>query len=941
MHPKRSSSATKVLSLALVTILILVALPVPSAFAAADIIVSTRADQVIIDGECSLREAVINANTDSNTNPDCEAGNGKDTIYLRAGLTYRLNQGSLDITDSDGLIFKIRRGTAPATINARGYSRALYVKDTAGDLTLNSIIVQNGFSAIGSGIRFSSSGALTLVDSTVSDNIATASGNCGAGIYSLTASSISITRSSIANNTCITDGADGGGILYKNVAGTLSVINSTFYNNSAGPGSNGNGGGMDVIVESGTIDFSTFSNNTISGNGGAAKFFSVYGVTISNSIMANSNGANDCWRTNGELDSGTSLIETNSGSGKCGLEGFNADPGLGIYKDNGGPTFTMFITVDSFAYNQAGVCSGEDQRGEIRPQFTYCDLGAFELTSTNLIGTTTIVSCASPVTYGSDTACNVTVTPASGDVSGGVVDWSTVDNGSFSASQCTLVDNGNGSASCSVTYTPADVGDGTHWISAEYPGDSTYAGSLGTQGLVVDPIELTVSGVTAENKVYDGNTDATIDTSSASLVGVIGSEDVGLDKSLAVGAFDTADVGTGKTVTASGFALTGTDAGNYSLTQPTTTANITARALTVTADDQTRPQGQPDPVFTFSTDGFVNSDTFDTDPTCHVPGPHDTPGTYKIKCSGGDAGSNYSITYVDGTLTVTEPNGDPTGISLSNDSVEENQPIGTLVGTFTTADPNPSDTFTYSFCGGADDASFTIDADMLKTGEVFDFETRDTYEICVRTDDGWGGTFDKPFTISITDGQPVQVTLRSQSKYDGWVLEKAETSEVGGSRNNKGKTLLVGDDALDRQYRVILSFGTAGIPDNAVITKVILKVRKAGVVGTNPMATHNGLVVDIKKTKFSTRPTLQIQDFQAKANKVKVGVFSKKLYSGWYKTVLNTGAYSYINLNGRTQLRLRFLLDDNDDHSADILKLYSGNAVLASRPQLIVKYYVP
>ena len=181
MHPKRSSSATKVLSLALVTILILVALPVPSAFAAADIIVSTRADQVIIDGECSLREAVINANTDSNTNPDCEAGTGKDTIYLRAGLTYRLNQGSLDITDSDGLIFKIRRGTAPATINARGYSRALYVKDTAGDLTLNSIIVQNGFSAIGSGIRFSSSGALTLVDSTVSDNIATASGNCGAG----------------------------------------------------------------------------------------------------------------------------------------------------------------------------------------------------------------------------------------------------------------------------------------------------------------------------------------------------------------------------------------------------------------------------------------------------------------------------------------------------------------------------------------------------------------------------------------------------------------------------------------------------------------------------------------------------------------------------------------------------------------------------------------
>ena len=99
--------------------------------------------------------------------------------------------------------------------------------------------------------------------------------------------------------------------------------------------------------------------------------------------------------------------------------------------------------------------------------------------------------------------------------------------------------------------------------------------------------------------------------------------------------------------------------------------------------------------------------------------------------------------------------------------------------------------------------------------------------------------------------------------------------------------------------------------------------------------------MDIKKYKFNTSPKLQFPDFQAKANMYKAGKFPNKLYSGWYRSVLYKGAYPYINLTGRTQLRLRFLLDDNDNNIADILKLYSGDAVLADRPKLIVKYYVP
>ena len=93
---------------------------------------------------------------------------------------------------------------------------------------------------------------------------------------------------------------------------------------------------------------------------------------------------------------------------------------------------------------------------------------------------------------------------------------------------------------------------------------------------------LTITGVTASNKVYDGNTTATLNTGSAALSGVVVGDTVNLDSTSATGSFANKTVANGKTVTTSGFSISGTDSGNYSLTQPTTTANITAAGLTVT-----------------------------------------------------------------------------------------------------------------------------------------------------------------------------------------------------------------------------------------------------------------------------------------------------------------------------------------------------------------------
>jgi outer membrane protein OmpA-like peptidoglycan-associated protein/endonuclease YncB( thermonuclease family) len=85
---------------------------------------------------------------------------------------------------------------------------------------------------------------------------------------------------------------------------------------------------------------------------------------------------------------------------------------------------------------------------------------------------------------------------------------------------------------------------------------------------------LTVSGITAADKIFDGTTGATISVASASLNGILGNDIVVIDTTNAAGNFVDEKVGSNKTVRISGVAVTGTDGANYVVTQPTTTATI-------------------------------------------------------------------------------------------------------------------------------------------------------------------------------------------------------------------------------------------------------------------------------------------------------------------------------------------------------------------------------
>ncbi|KTT27675.1 YDG domain-containing protein [Pseudacidovorax intermedius] len=122
--------------------------------------------------------------------------------------------------------------------------------------------------------------------------------------------------------------------------------------------------------------------------------------------------------------------------------------------------------------------------------------------------------------------------------------------------------------------------------SYAYTLNGTLTDSLGyqyapfAQSLTVTPRALNVSGISANNKTYDGSAAATL-SGTATATALAG--DLVAISGTGTGAFANANAGVNKAVAVSGYTATGTDAGNYQLVQPSgLTATITPRTLTVT-----------------------------------------------------------------------------------------------------------------------------------------------------------------------------------------------------------------------------------------------------------------------------------------------------------------------------------------------------------------------
>ena len=397
---------------------------------AATISVNTTTDENNTDGDCSLREAIIAANTDTAVDA-CPAGNGADTIILPSGVfTFTLAgtgenaaaTGDLDILADLTLTGD---GAGNTFIDANSLDR-LFETFNGNAFSISRMTLQGGNqSAAGGAIRAAGSATLTLAEVRLRDTAAGSS----AAIYVITGSSLNVFSSRIEDNL--------GGGLYLQSSTTTVIRNSTLSGNQSTNGAGITSAGTLVVVNSTlsgniatfsggallssgtaglynvTVANNTAGNGGVSGSGGG---INVVGgtMTVRNSIVADNinlvGSSEDC---TGTLTSeGHNLVEVTTG---CTITGdatgniTGTDPSLDGLAGNGGGTFTHALLMGSVAINaghpagcldESGLTLLTDQRSYLRNGA--CDMGAYEFNSPGQ-ATPTNTPTATPTQTGTPT----------------------------------------------------------------------------------------------------------------------------------------------------------------------------------------------------------------------------------------------------------------------------------------------------------------------------------------------------------------------------------------------------------------------------------------------------------------------------------------------------------------------------------------------------------
>ena len=269
-------------------------------------------------------------------------------------------------------------------------------------VTLRNTLLEGNRAAEGGAFRILRP-RVTIVDSTIRDNVATENGGGILARISDGFIDMTIRNTTISGNQA---GQNGGGLYIESPEQTfeIALVNSTVSGNSATTGA---GGGLYLGESNDSLRIalinSTVTQNTAAQGAGVhvfhldSSFREMTGtLRLTNSIVADNLGS-DCGGevAGGGLFSGervTSFGHNLDSDGTCltpsvrqGSDIPSSNANLGPLADNGGATLTHALGVGSAALDAAdnAVCAadpvgGVDQRGAPRPQGTHCDIGAYE-----------------------------------------------------------------------------------------------------------------------------------------------------------------------------------------------------------------------------------------------------------------------------------------------------------------------------------------------------------------------------------------------------------------------------------------------------------------------------------------------------------------------------------------------------------------------------------
>jgi CSLREA domain-containing protein len=388
---------------------------------AATITVNTTADQYGTSGaQCSLREAVRAANTDS-AYGGCVAGSGTDVIQLsngthaltRAGRAEDSNStGDLDVSDS---IVVIGNGAAKTRIEGNGIDRLFHVLQGStavlylSNLTLGGgdpVGTSNDDDIRGGAVFADGSGSLALAGVHVTGNIAIE----GGGVFadSASGSTLSVSSSAFSANHAISSGGStgtGGAIATRR---QLIATNSTFSGNFAacvGSALYASTSSTENLLANVTVaDNHTLHDACVAGpalwNSSPTGF-----IRIRNSIVAGNYSGFERADCNDVESDDYNLV----GNGDdCDIDGTvantltNVDPQLMPLFDYGGGVPSHMILPGSPAIGAGNpaspgsggsACLSSDQRGVDRSD---CDMGAYEYRATYTVNRTTDAADANP-----------------------------------------------------------------------------------------------------------------------------------------------------------------------------------------------------------------------------------------------------------------------------------------------------------------------------------------------------------------------------------------------------------------------------------------------------------------------------------------------------------------------------------------------------------------
>jgi CSLREA domain-containing protein len=304
---------------------------------ATSLLVETLTDAVVNNGDCSLREAIVNANNDDQSgSTDCAVGSGADTISFSVTGTIYLVLELPPVVAAGGALTISGPGPSSLTISGDTSNdddttanvRIIRIQPGA-SLALSGVTMSEGDAAGSIGGAISTEGTLTITSSTLSDNIAMD----GGGVFIHSSGTVTVTGSAFSDNVT----SSSGGAIY-NDGGTLDIASSTFSGNDT----SFRGGG--IYNSAGTV---TVTSSTFSGNGAQ------FGGALNNG---------------GALDVKNSTFSVNSADYGGGIDNFGGTLHLtnstfssnSVSQEGGGinNTGTLTATRSTFSGNSASLRGG-------------------------------------------------------------------------------------------------------------------------------------------------------------------------------------------------------------------------------------------------------------------------------------------------------------------------------------------------------------------------------------------------------------------------------------------------------------------------------------------------------------------------------------------------------------------------------------------------------